>query len=84
MKKSIRNAERVARKLGPTLTRIINDRLEVAREERQKREEIMERQKAEAMVAKRRRARGGISLSSEEEDESDTRDNMDPDQIDLN
>ena len=34
------------------------------------------------MVAKRRRARGGISLSSKEEDESDTRDNTDLDQAD--
>lgn len=41
MEKSIRNADAVARKLGPALTRVINYSLEVARKERQKREEIM-------------------------------------------
>ena len=41
---------------------------------------MMERRKAEAMATKRRRARGGISLSSEEEDESDIGDDTDPDQ----
>ena len=39
--------------------------------------------KAEAIAAKRRRARRGISLSSEKEDKSDTRDNTDPDQANL-
>ena len=80
MKKGIRNADAVARKLRPASTRATNDRLEAAREERRKREEMMERRKAEAMAAKRRRARGGISSSSEEEDESDTGDDTDPDQ----
>ena len=82
MKKVIRNAEAVARKLEPTLTRATNDRLEATRENKRKREEMMERRKAEAMAAKWRRARGGISLFSEEEDESDTGDDMDPDQAD--
>ena len=80
MEKGIRNADAVARKLGPASTRATNDRLEAAREERRKREEMMERRKAEAMAAKRRRARGGISLSSEKEDESDNVDDTDLDQ----
>ena len=83
MEKGIKNADAVARKLGPASTRAINNRLEAVREERRKREEMIERRKAEAMAAKRRRARGGISLSSEEEDESDTGDDMDPDQANL-
>ena len=41
---------------------------------------MMERRKAEVMARKRRRTRGGISLSSEKEDESDIRDDTDPDQ----
>ena len=82
MEKSIRNADAVARKLGPASTRATNDRLEAVREERRKREEMMERRKAEAMAAKRRRARGGMSLSSEEEDESDIGDDTDLDQAD--
>ncbi len=47
---------------------------------------MVERRKTEAMAAKRRRARGGISLSSEEEEnyESDTGDETDPDQADDN
>ena len=80
IEKSIKNADAVARKLGPASTRATNDRLEAARKERRKREEIMERQKAEAMAAKRHRARRGISLSSEKEDESDTGDDIDSDQ----
>ena len=80
MEKSIRNTDAVAHKLGPTLIRAINNRLEAVKEEKQKREEMMERRKAEAIAAKRRRARRGISLSSEEEDESDIGDDTDPDQ----
>ena len=41
---------------------------------------MMERRKAEAMVAKWRRARRRISLYNKKEDESDTRDNTDPNQ----
>lgn len=43
---------------------------------------MVERRKTEAMAAKRQRARGGISLSSEEGGnyESDTGDETDPDQ----
>ncbi len=43
---------------------------------------MVERRKTKAMAAKRRRARGGISSSNEEEKnyESDTRDETDSDQ----
>ena len=44
---------------------------------------MIERWKAEAMAAKQRRTRGEISLSSEEKDESDIRDDTDSDQSDL-
>ncbi len=84
MEKDIRNSDAVTRKLGPTLTRVTNQRLEVAREERRKRQEIVKRRKTEAMVAERQRARGRISLSSEEEEnyESDIGDETDLDQVD--
>ena len=39
--KTIKNVDTVACKLGATLIRAINDRLEIARKERQKKEEIM-------------------------------------------
>ena len=80
IEKGIRNADAVAHKLGAASTRATNDRLEAASEERRKREEMIERRKAEAMAAKRRIARRGIGLSSEEEDESDTGDDTDPNQ----
>ena len=40
----------------------------------------MEKQKVESMATKQCRARGRISLSREKKDESDTRDDTDPDQ----
>ena len=43
MEKSIRNADVVTRKLGPTLIKTTNHRLEIAREEKQKRDKIVER-----------------------------------------
>lgn len=81
MEKSIQNANAVARKIGPALIRWTNHRLEDARKEKQKREEIVERWKAKAMATKCRRTRGGISSSSTEEGnyESDTKDDTDPD-----
>ena len=62
--------------------RAINYRLKVAREEQQKREEIIERGKTETMAAKRQRARGRISLSNEEEEnyKSNTGDETNSDQ----
>ncbi len=53
MEKDIKNADTVVRKLGPASTRATNQRLEVAREERQKREEMVERRKTEVMAPKR-------------------------------
>ncbi len=65
------------------MIRTTYQRLEVAKEERQKREEIVKRWKTEAIAAKCQRARGRISLSSEEKknDESDMGDETNPDQI---
>lgn len=73
MKKDIRNADAIACKLGPASKRATNNRLEIARKERQKIEKIKTRQKAEAIAAKRRKARGGINLSGKKEDKSDTK-----------
>ena len=80
--KSIRNADAVACKLRPVLTRATNHRLEVARKKQPKREKIVERQKTEAMAAKHGKDRRRISLSSGEEGnhESDTEDDTHPDQ----
>ncbi len=84
IEKGIKNVDAVAHKLGPVLTKATNQRLEVAREKRRKWEEIVERRKIKAMATKCRRVRGGISSSSEEEEnyESDTGDETDPDQAD--
>ena len=43
MEKGIKNADAVARKLRVALTRAIYDRLEVAKEKRWKREEMIEK-----------------------------------------
>ena len=67
MQKGIQNIDAVARKLEPALTRATNHRLEVVREKKQKKEEIVERRKAEAIVAKQRRNRERISLCNEKE-----------------
>ena len=80
MEKGIKNADAIARMLRPASTRAINNRLEVAREEKQKKEEMKERRKAEAMATKWHRARRGMGSSSKKEDESDTGNNTDPDQ----
>ena len=82
MKKSIRNANAVARKLGPALIKATNHKLKVAREEYQKKKEMIEKRKIKAMAARRQRARRGISLSNEEEEnyEKNTGDKTDLDQ----
>lgn len=82
MEKDIRNVDAVGCKLGPALTRPTNQRLEVAKEEKRKKEKMVEKRKIKAMTAKCQRARGEISLSSGEEKnyESDTGDESDPDQ----
>ena len=79
MEKGTRNADAVTHKLESASTRATNDRLKTVREDRRKKEEIIEKRKAEALAAKRRRARGRISLFSEEEDKNDTGDDTDPD-----
>ena len=43
MKKGIKNVDAVASKLEPALIRVTNQRLEVVREKRRKREEMVER-----------------------------------------
>ncbi len=82
MEKDVRNADTVAHKLRLALTKVINQKLEVAKEERRKREKIVERRKIEAMAVKHRGARGGISLSNKEEEnyESDIGDKTDSNQ----
>ena len=57
MKKGIKNVDAVVRKLELASTRASNQRLEVIREERQKREEMLERRKTEVMATKRQRTR---------------------------
>ena len=52
MEKDIINVDAIARKLGPASIKTINDRLEITRQERWKREEMIERQEAEAMAGK--------------------------------
>lgn len=81
--KGIRNVDSVTYKLRPASIKATNLRLEVAKEEVQKKHEVVKRQKAEATAAKRQRDRGGINLSNEDDDNyySDT-DNTDPDQED--
>ena len=43
MEKSIRNADAVVHQLKPTSTKATNNRLEVTRKERRKKEEMMKR-----------------------------------------
>ena len=82
IEKDIQNADAVAHKLGPLLIKTTNHRLEVAREEQRKKEEMVERRKTKTMATKRQRARREIGLSSEEEMnyEGDTRDETNPNQ----
>ena len=80
MEKDIKNADAITRKFGPASTRATTDRLEAAKKERRKREEMMERQKVEAMATKRRKAKGRMILSNEKKDKNNTGDNTDPDQ----
>ena len=70
MKKGIRNTNAVAHKLGVGSTRATNDRLEIVREERRKKEEMIEKWKVKAIATKWCGARRGINLSSKEENES--------------
>lgn len=79
MEKDMRNTDAIACKHRSVSTRATNNRLEVAKKKRQKKEKIKERRKVEAIAAKRYRARGGMSSSREKEDESDIRNDTDPD-----
>ena len=79
-KKGIKNADTVACKLGPASTRATDDKLDAAKEKKRKKEEMIERWKAEAIAVKQYRARGRMSLFSEEEDESDTKNDTNPNQ----
>ena len=82
MEKDIRNADVVTCKLRPALIKITNHKLEIAREERQKRDKMMERQKIETIVVRQQRAKRRISSSIKEKKSygSDTRDETNPDQ----
>lgn len=68
-------------KLGLALIRTTNYRLEDGKKKKQKRKDIVKKQKAETIAAKRRRARNGISLSSAEgrNYKSDIKDDIDLD-----
>lgn len=66
IEKDIRSAYTVVCKLRPALTRTTNHKLKVARENKQKREEMVEKQKTNAMTIKHQRVRGRISLFSKE------------------
>ena len=61
-----------------------NKRFEVAKEKKQKREEIIEKRKIKIMMAKHWRAKSKISLPFKEKEnyESNTRDKMNSDQAD--
>lgn len=66
------------------MTRVTNYRIEVAREKRRKRDEIVERRKIEVIVTRRQKVREEISLFNEKKKNyvSNTRDEIDPDQAD--
>lgn len=53
IEKSIKNIDVVARKLRPTLIKTTNQRLEIARKKKWKRQKMIKRQKIKAMVVKR-------------------------------
>lgn len=75
--KDIKNEETVTCKLGPALTSVTNHKLEVTREERRTKEEIVKRQKIEAMAIKWHKVRGAINSFDEEKDNSDIKDDID-------
>lgn len=66
IEKDIRNIDIIARKLGPALIRATNYKLEIAKEERQKRVEIIERSKIETIVTICQRVKRRISLSNKD------------------
>lgn len=58
MKKYIKNADAVIHKLRAALLRAINHKLEVLRKKRWKKEKIVERRKAQAILTKWHKNRG--------------------------
>ena len=66
--KGIRNVNAVAHKLRPALIKATNLRLEVAKEEVQKKHKVVERRKVKAAAAKKQRDRRGISSFNEDDD----------------
>lgn len=65
MTKDVGNTNTIARKLGPALRKVTNQKLEVVREKMQRKEEIVEKRKVKTMTAKRPRVKRRISLSNE-------------------
>lgn len=62
MKKSIKNVDAIGYKLRLALMRVINNKLEIFKENRQKQKEVKERQKAKTIAAKQRRVQKRQSL----------------------
>lgn len=86
MEKNIQNIDVVARKLKLALIRIINQKLEVVKEERQKSEKIMKMRKIEAIAVKHQKVKRGINSSSKKEEnyKSKSKDKIDPNQAGNN
>lgn len=82
MEKDINNINTVARMFRLASIRTTNYKFEVVREKKRKKEEIEEKRKIKVMAAKYQRTRKRICLSSKEEEnyESNTTDEMDPNQ----
>lgn len=80
MKKSIKNINTIVCKLKPALIKVTNNRLEVAKKERQKKRD-KKRRKRKAMTAKQCRAKKEISSSDKREDENNTGNKTNLDQI---
>ncbi len=78
LEKGVQNANAVARKLTPALTKATDLR----REEARQKQEVVDWQKAEAIAEKRRRDREGSSLSIEDDRYYDSETSADPDQED--
>ncbi len=78
LEKDVRNADTVARKLIPALTKATDLRREKARQK----QEVVDRRKAEAIAEKRRRDRGESSLSIEDDGYYDSETSADPNQED--
>lgn len=84
MEKRVQDADTIAHKLWPASTKATNLKLEVAKEEMQKKEKMVKKRKAEeTMTVKQRKARGRISLSSEKKRnyKGETKDKTDLNQV---